>query len=213
MTTTGLRTSTLAIMRGAAVIATALTVLTAVPARAGDSGGVKGTITAGKAADPVVNAVVMLEGPAVPAASDAPHVVIDQRGDTFIPRVVAVAVGTTVEFANSDPHLHNVFAMSKAKQFDLGMYPQGEKKSVTFDMPGAVPVRCNVHPGMDAYVVVHTNPYAAVSDERGVYAITGVPEGSYTARVWHERLPERKIPIVVRSGQVQALDVHLDKAP
>jgi hypothetical protein len=93
------------------------------------------------------------------------------------------------------------------------MYGEGERKSVTFDTPGVVPVRCNVHPKMGAYIVVHTNPFVAVSDERGVYTITGVPDGSYMVRIWHERLAERETPVVVREGQIQALDVRLEKSP
>jgi plastocyanin len=179
------------------------------------AGGVKGTITSGGASGtPVANAVVMIEGPSQPAAADAPHAVMDQRQDAFVPRVVVVPVGATVDFPNRDAHLHNVFSTLKGKQhFDLGMYGQGETKSVTFDTPGVVPVRCNVHPGMEGYVVVHTNPYAAVSDAHGVYTIVGVPAGTYTLRVWDERLGERKTPVVIRDEQVQALDVRLDARP
>lgn len=198
-----------------AVITTlALLTLSSAPSALG-AGSVKGTITTGGAPrTPVANAVVMIDGPSVPAAAGAPHAVMDQRQDTFIPRVVVVPTGTTVDFPNNDPHIHNVFTTLKGKQhFDLGMYLQGETKSVTFDTPGVVPVRCNVHPMMEGYVVVHTNPYAAVSDERGGYTITGVPPGTYTLRVWHERLAERKTPVVVRDDQVQALDIRLDKAP
>lgn len=156
----------------------------------------------------------MIEGPSVPAPAGAPHVVMDQRQDTFVPRVVVVPPGTTVDFANNDAHLHNVFTTLKGnRHFDLGMYLQGETKSVTFDTAGVVPVRCNVHPNMEGYVVVHTNRYVAVSDERGIYTITGAPPGTYTLRVWHEQLAERRTPVVVRDDQVQALDVRLDKAP
>jgi plastocyanin len=153
----------------------------------------------------------MIEGPSLPAAPDAPHAVMDQRRDTFVPRVLAIPTGTTVDFPNSDPRLHNVFSTSAAKKFDLGMYDQGESKSVTFDVPGVVPVRCNVHPKMEGFVIVHANPYVAVTDARGSYTITGVPSGSYQVRVWHESLAEKRVPVVVREGQVQALDVRLEE--
>jgi plastocyanin len=204
------------VMRTIAAVAATLTLLIASSAMAvAGGGGVKGTITTGKPPGiPVANAVVMIDGPAIPAAPDAPHAVIDQRQDTFVPHVLAITVGTAVDFPNHDAHLHNVFSTAKANQhFDLGMYGEGEKKSVTFDTPGVVPVRCNVHPKMEAYIVVHTNPFVAVSDERGVYTITGVPDGSYTVRIWHERLAERTAPVVVREGQIQALDVRLEKSP
>lgn len=176
------------------------------------AGAVKGIVTSGAApGTPVAGAVVMIEGPAVPAPADAPHVVMDQRRDTFVPHVLAVAVGTTVDFLNSDPRLHNVFSVSAAKKFDLGMYGQGEKKSVTFDASGVVQIRCNVHPKMEAFIVVHGNPYAAVSDEHGSYTVSGVPAGSYKLRVWHEHLPEKQVPIVVREGQVEAFDLRLEE--
>ena len=134
---------------------------------------------------------------------------IDQRDMAFVPHVVAVAVGTTVDFPNHDAMLHNVFSASPAKKFDLGMYDQGETKSVVFDAPGVVRIGCNVHPKMEAFVVVHTNPYVAVSDAKGSYTVAGVPDGSYQLRVWHERLAERQIPVVVRDEQVQPIDVQL----
>jgi plastocyanin len=177
---------------------------------AGGTGAVKGMVTTG-AATPVANAVVLIEGPTKAAASDAPHAVIDQRGDAFVPHVLAIPVGTTVDFPNSDPHIHNVVSNSRLKPFDLGMYLQGEKKSVTFDQPGVVPLRCNVHPKMEGYVVVHTNPWVAVTNEGGEYTITGVPAGSYTARVWHERLAEKTGPVTVREDGVARLDMHLDR--
>ena len=171
-------------------------------------GAVKGTVTTSDHA-PVADGVVMIEGPSLPAPATAPHRVMEQRHETFVPRVLAVAVGATVDFPNHDPMLHNVFSASPAKKFDLGMYDQGETKSVTFDTPGVVRVGCNVHPKMEAFIVVHPNPYVAVTDRRGSYTITGVPAGSYQVRVWHERLGERQMPVVVRDGQVQPIDVPL----
>ena len=145
-------------------------------------------------------------------AGDVAHAVMDQRRDTFVPHVLAVPVGTTVDFPNNDPRLHNVYSTSPPKTFDLGMYGQGEMKSVTFDIPGVVRVRCNVHPKMEGFVVVHANPYLAVSDSDGAYAITGVPSGAYKVRVWHERLAEKETAVTVRGAQVEHLDLRL-KAP
>ena len=181
--------------------------LLAVRVAAAGSGAVKGTVSG--PTGPVPDAVVLIEGPALPAGAGAAHVVIDQRNETFVPHVVAVAVGTTVDFPNHDPVLHNVFSTSSAKRFDVGMYGAGETRSVTFDTPGVVRVACNVHPKMEAFVVVHVNPYAAVTDAKGTYTVAGVPEGSYQLRVWDETLAERRLPVTVRSGQVEALDVRL----
>jgi plastocyanin len=188
---------------------TTLVLLLAHAAGAAPAGSVKGTVT-GSGGTAVANAVVMLEGAGLPAPRPAGRAVIDQRDQTFVPHVLAVAVGTTVDFPNHDPMLHNVFSASPAKKFDLGMYNQGETRSVTFDTPGVVRIGCNVHPKMEAFVVVHANAFVAVTDAQGAYTLTGVPPGSYQVRVWHEHLAERRVPVIVREGQVQPLDVRLD---
>jgi plastocyanin len=172
-----------------------------------DNGAVKGTISG--PTGPVPNAVVLLDGPSVPAAAGAPHVVVDQRNETFVPHVVAVAVGTAVDFPNHDGVLHNAFSASPAKKFDLGMYGAGESRSVTFDTPGVVRIGCNAHPKMEAFVVVHPNPYVAVTDAQGGYTVAGVPAGSYELRIWHETLKEQHVPVIVHDGQVETRDVRL----
>ena len=189
----------------------ALVVALAVRTAAAENGAVKGTITGPNG--PVADAVVLIEGPSVPAANGAPHVAVEQRDQTFVPHVVAVPVGTTVDFPNHDPMLHNVFSASPAKKFDLGMYDRGETKSVTFDTPGVVRIGCNVHPKMQAFVVVHTNPYVAVSKSDGSYTVSGVPAGSYQLRVWHETLGEQRIPVTVHDGQVETRDTRLSTRP
>jgi plastocyanin len=193
--------------RGLALVALAASLVRAEP------GTLKGTITTGSPPTPVADAVVLVDGPKAPALPDARHVVIDQRQETFVPHVVVVPVGTTVDFPNHDDVLHNVSSSSPAKRFDLGMYGAGETRSVAFDTPGVVAIRCNVHPRMEAFVVVHDNALAAVTDARGTYTIAGVPAGSHTVRVWHERAAERRVPVSVRGGEVQALDVRLDRRP
>jgi len=181
----------------------------ATPGAAAEAGGIKGTVTVGGSRQPLAGAVVMIDAPPQSAAAGAPHVVVDQRDDTFVPHVTAVAVGTTVDFGNSDPRLHNVYSGSQANRFDLGMFGQGKSKSVTFDKPGVVRVLCNVHPKMEAFVVVHTSPYVAVTDAQGIYTVANVPPGSYAVRVWHESHPERQLTVTIRAGQIQPLDANL----
>jgi len=123
---------------------------------------------------------------------DAPsqHVVVDQKKMEFIPRMVVVLQGTTVDFTNSDPVGHNVYWPSisgnKKLTHNLGTWPKGEKKSFQFNDLGVAPLLCNVHPEMSGYVVVVATPYFAVTDKDGNYEIKNVPAGKYTLKTWSE---------------------------
>ena len=123
---------------------------------------------------------------------DAPKepVVIDQRKMQFIPHVVAVQQGTTVEFLNSDPVGHNVYWPSisgnKKLAHNLGTWPKGEKKPFQFNDAGVASLLCNVHPEMSGYVVVTPTPYFAVTDKDGNFEIKNIPAGKYTLKTWSE---------------------------
>jgi plastocyanin len=123
---------------------------------------------------------------------DAPteHVVVDQRKMAFIPHVVAVQQGTTVEFLNSDPVGHNVYWPSisgnKKLSHNLGTWPKGEKKPFQFNDLGVASLLCNVHPEMSGYVVVVPTPYFAVTDKDGNFEIKNIPAGKYTLKTWSE---------------------------
>jgi hypothetical protein len=112
------------------------------------------------------------------------RVVLDQRNLTFTPHVLAVRVGTTVEFPNNDKVFHNVFSFRDGKKFDLGMYPKGMSKRIVFDKPGLARLFCNIHPNMAAYVMAVDTPYFAVSNESGTFSIAGIPPGTYTYHAW-----------------------------
>jgi plastocyanin len=118
------------------------------------------------------------------------HVVIDQRKMAFIPHVVAVQQGTTVEFLNSDPVGHNVYWPSvsgnKKLSHNLGTWPKGEKKPFQFNDLGVASLLCNVHPEMSGYVVVVPTPYFAVTDKDGNFEIKNIPAGKYTLKTWSE---------------------------
>ncbi len=139
--------------------------------------------TARAANKPVENAVVWLDAPNAPAA-DHPRAVLDQRNLDFRPHVLAVRVGTRVTFPNNDRVFHNVFSFRDGRVFDLGMYPVGASKEVTFDRPGLSRIFCNIHPNMAAYIVSVDTPYFAVSDKAGAFTIAGVPAGSYRYHAW-----------------------------
>src|SRR5688572_10165671 len=115
---------------------------------------------------PTQHAVVWLAAPAAPAPPPQ-KVVLDQRNLAFVPHVLAVRVGTTVEFPNNDRVFHNVFSFRDGKKFDLGMYPKGAVKRITFDKPGLARLFCNIHPNMAAYVMAIDSSYFAVSNENG----------------------------------------------
>jgi plastocyanin len=152
-----------------------------------------------------------ISGKTFPAPTE--HPVIDQKGLVYQPHVMAVLVGTTVDFLNSDSVAHNVFWTSiggnKKLGHNLGTWPKGEKKSFKFDAPGAVPILCNVHPEMSAYLVVVPTPYFATSDQAGNYKIENVPDGSYTVIAWHEGAKNQSKPVSV-SGDTKA-DFTLSK--
>jgi plastocyanin len=112
------------------------------------------------------------------------RVVMDQRQETFVPHLLAITVGTVVEFPNSDKTYHNVFSLSKARRFDLGRYAAGRSKSVRFDRPGIVRVFCDIHSHMNAFILVFGHRFYSVTDTEGRYQIEGVPAGTYTLVAW-----------------------------
>jgi len=118
------------------------------------------------------------------------RVTVDQRKMAFIPHVVAVQQGATVEFLNSDPVGHNVYWPSvsgnKKLAHNLGTWPKGEKKPFQFDDVGVASLLCNVHPEMSGYVVVVPTPYFAVTDKDGNFEIKNIPAGKYTLKTWSE---------------------------
>jgi plastocyanin len=123
---------------------------------------------------------------------DAPKesVVVDQRKMAFIPHVIVVQQGATVEFLNSDPVGHNVYWPSisgnKKLAHNLGTWPKGEKKPFQFNDIGVASLLCNVHPEMSGYVVVSPTPYFAVTDKDGNFEIKNIAAGKYTLRTWSE---------------------------
>jgi plastocyanin len=127
-------------------------------------------------------------------------VVIDQRGETFVPHVVAVTAGTEVAFPNSDETYHNVFSLSPERPFDLGRYPSGRSRSVQFERPGIVRVFCDIHSHMSAFVLVFAHRFFAVTDDQGRYRIVGVPPGTYTVVRWHESFEPQSRSVVVPAG-------------
>ncbi len=133
--------------------------------------------------------------------------VMDQRNETFVPRLLAVPTGTVVDFPNSDLTYHNVFSLSRARRFDLGRYAAGKSKAVRFDRPGIVRVFCDIHSHMSAFVVVFNHPYFRVTDADGRYRIDQVPPGTYTIVGWYEGEARVQRTITVTPGTIAELDL------
>lgn len=129
---------------------------------------------------------------------------MDQRREQFVPRVLAVTAGAVVDFPNNDLTFHNVMSLAPGNAFDLGRYPKGQSRSVRFDTPGIVPIICDIHTHMSAYVLVFSHPFFAVTDDQGGYALTGVPAGTHTLRVWSELGTAEPRRVTVGTGPVDA---------
>ena len=139
--------------------------------------------------------------------------VMDQKGLMFAPHIAVVQQGATIEFQNSDSVAHNVFWPSvggnKKLTHNMGTWPRGEKKSFKFDTPGVIPLLCNVHPEMSAYVIVSPTPYFAMTNKDGDFKIENVPDGAYTVTAWHEGAKSKSNPVKVAGDT--AADFTLSK--
>jgi plastocyanin len=189
------------------LLAAALAVSPALLAPAAPAGTVTGRLElvdkGGKKATDLQEAVVYVDG--VKARTKPARAVITMKAKAFMPHVVVVPVGGTVEFPNEDPIFHNVFSVSGENRFDLDLYKRPKTGTWTFQTPGIVRVYCNIHPQMSAVVIVRDNPYFAKAGVDGSFSIEDVPAGKYTLRAWHERGNEAAIDVTVPpQGQVGA---------
>jgi plastocyanin len=153
--------------------------------------------------------VVYLKGPNLIGRAAAERREIRQEGETFVPRVLAVTRGSTVEFPNGDEFYHNVFSLSGAATFDLGRFPQGQTRAQQFKRAGLVKVYCRIHAQMSASILVLDHPYFTVPELDGSFALTGIPLGAYTIVGWHERVGERAAAIQVHTGGMPPIDLAL----
>ena len=186
------------------------------------AGKIKGTVKVKGLRSSANILVYLTKAPTFSSDLSGAKVVMDQRNLTFFPHVLPVLVGTTIHFPNNDKVDHNVFSLSRTKKFSLGSYKPGEIKTVLFDKPGIVELRCDVHAEMAAYILVMKNPYWARTDEKGrfeipdlddlktlgVSGIEDLPPGKYFLKTWHEKLKSRRTTVTVeKDGEV---DIQLD---
>lgn len=155
------------------------------------------------------NVVVYLKAVKFTGLLPASHHEIHQVHEAFVPHVLAVTRGSTIDFPNDDPFFHNVFSLSSASTFDLGRYPMGREKSVRLQTAGLVKVYCHIHSHMSASILVLDHPYFATPDLDGSFTIPNVPPGTYTIVGWHERIGERASVVAVKPAESASIDISL----
>ncbi|MBT3255559.1 MAG: hypothetical protein HN366_03735 [Deltaproteobacteria bacterium] len=175
------------------------------------AGGIKGKVMVKGLRSPANILVFVSKAPVFEGDVSKLNFVMDQRNLTFIPHILPVLAGATVQFPNHDKVSHNVFSLSRTKKFNLGSYAAGTSKDVVFDKPGIVELRCDVHAEMIAYIMVLKNPHWAVTDDQGNFRIpdkafiakqglagvAGLPAGKYVFKTWHEKLKSVKKTVEV----------------
>jgi len=145
------------------------------------------------------------------------HVRMIQKGKRFEPHILAIDVGTRVDFPNFDPIFHNAFSNFNGQLFDIGLYAPGSSKSILFKREGIVRVFCNIHPTMSAAIVVLNSPYFGTTDKKGRYTIASVPRGEYELRVFDERatpetLSSLRRPVTVPGSEIQIPVLKISEA-
>jgi plastocyanin len=153
-------------------------------------------------------------------AAPEPKARIAQKNKEFHPHVVAVTVGTPIDFPNEDPFFHNVFSIYKGKPFDLGLYESGESRAVRFNQPGVSYIFCNIHPEMSAIVVALRTPYFAVTKSDGSYVIDNVPPGKYKLQIFYDRSAEQELSAASRelaidqdNSKLTPITLHASETP
>jgi plastocyanin len=197
-------------MRIAPVIATAIAIAAPASASAQKSGALEGRITVtGRASSTDHSRVVVAIQAPARAPLPAGHATVHQKDQTFRPDLTVVTRNAVIDFPNDDKIFHNVFSLSRAARFDLGLYKSGSSKSVTFRRAGVVDIYCNIHPNMVSQIKVVDTPHYAVTTADGRFRIAGVPPGTYPVSAWVPWGEEVQGSVVIEAGKTARLDLRL----
>ncbi len=175
---------------------------------------VRGKVSGGGAAGPGGTVLLLRrsDGP-TPKPRPVKGRAVLQRGKQFVPRVLTVPVGSTVQFRNEDEIYHNVFSLTRSAEFDLGLYEKGLARDRTFPTPGPVQLLCNIHSTMQGWVYAVDTPWYAQADADGSFVIKGVPPGVYALEAWNEAAvaPTTLVVTIGPEGGSFQIDVAGDK--
>lgn len=189
------------------------------------AGRITGTVSVRGLRSPANTLVYLTQAPDAALDVSTAKFVMDQQNLTFIPHVLPIPVGSTVLFPNNDKVDHNVFSLSRSNKFNLGNYKPGERRTVRFDNPGIVELRCDLHAEMLAYILVMRNPYFAVTDADGRFEIPDtryleayglpkiddLPAGTYIIKTWHEKLKTESEKASVPDSGVVTVQLNLTR--
>ena len=127
---------------------------------------------------------------------------VTQKDLAFRPGLLAIEVGTKVEFPNEDDTYHNIFSYSPPKRFDLGRYPPEEEPvpAIVFDKPGLVTLRCDIHEHMRGLILVLATPYFTITDAKGHFRLTNLPAGRHVLKAWINSRKTVEHPVELQSG-------------
>jgi plastocyanin len=192
-------------------VSAGLALLLVLPVAAG-AGPVSGVVrTTGRPGVARATAIVYAEPIGVPAARQPGKFSLRQKNKTFLPRVLGVPTGSSVDFPNDDRIFHNVFSLSGPQPFDLGLYRTGQSPSRTFAQPGTYRVFCNIHPQMSALILVVSTPHVTLADGNGRFVLD-LPPGRYRLTATSERASPVSVEIVAEAGATVAPELSLDES-
>ncbi|MDP1917747.1 MAG: hypothetical protein Q8L14_16005 [Myxococcales bacterium] len=172
---------------------------------------VAGVVTGGGSHGPGGAVIVLrkVNGPTPKPRATRVRAIV-QKDKSFVPHVIAVPVGATVEFRNEDDFFHNVFSISKPNDFDLGLYKSGAQREQVFSTPGPVHLLCNIHSQMNGWLYVSDSPWFAQANALGRFTVKNVPVGQWEVEVWHEWASQPTKQVVTVTGGMGELSLNVD---